>query len=184
MKTQGLTLLIFISLLLNRKEKTPINSLSQQPKKKLQYLTRLILARKLIIKSRQILAILSKILLLLGGIEPNPGPISDQQSSTNNLKFDKSNGVIYGKSIPKTCEFSDCNKAIFTSCHCDHCKGNGPILCFEHFENGPCPVTAVDLLKRTICSKLYFLNQINISTKTFHLLNKINGKFIYICECC
>ena len=33
-----------------------------------------------------------------------------------------------------------CDDEIFASCHCDNCEGNGPLLCYEHFLNGPCPL--------------------------------------------
>ena len=33
-----------------------------------------------------------------------------------------------------------CQDEIFASCHCANCEGNGPLLCYEHFLNGPCPL--------------------------------------------
>ena len=36
-------------------------------------------------------------------------------------------------------KFAICQDEIFASCHCANCDGNGPLLCYEHFLNGPCP---------------------------------------------
>lgn len=33
-----------------------------------------------------------------------------------------------------TCEVDECSAEIFAACTCNACKGNGPLLCFEHFE--------------------------------------------------
>lgn len=39
------------------------------------------------------------------------------------------------------CEFPNCNGEVFAACSCTNCSGNGPLLCHEHFVNGPCPLT-------------------------------------------
>ena len=33
-----------------------------------------------------------------------------------------------------------CQDEIFALWHCADCEGNGPLLCYEHFLNGPCPL--------------------------------------------
>ena len=33
-----------------------------------------------------------------------------------------------------------CEDEVFASCHCENCEGNGPLLCYQHFVHGPCPL--------------------------------------------
>ncbi len=43
-----------------------------------------------------------------------------------------------------TCEVSDCNSAVFAACACAKCNGNGPLLCFDHFEGNSCNLVGVE----------------------------------------
>jgi hypothetical protein len=39
------------------------------------------------------------------------------------------------------CAMHGCTKDTFAACACRNCKGNGPILCFDHFEGDICPLS-------------------------------------------
>lgn len=131
-------------------------------------------------------------LLLISGIEPNPGPSLNDKLLLNPT-FDASNGVIYGNSIPEKCSSPNCNEEIFAACHCTLCKGYGPLLCYQHFLNNLCRSnlttrkrnpTFSSGIECTICFAIISLNQTGINLSTYNSINNANGKFIYICKSC
>lgn len=81
-------------------------------------------------------------LLIIGGIEPNPGP-RPQQMHDEDQFYDCSATKICPCPdlcpVKHLCSLPDCDDDIFASCHCDKCKGYGPLLCYNHFINDICP---------------------------------------------
>ena len=73
-----------------------------------------------------------------------------------------------------------CQDEIFASWHCAHCEGNGPLLCYEHFLNGPC---LLDLSQRRIrawCRRKNFLSEVRKEFKanSFILLQEAKASII------
>ena len=58
------------------------------------------------------------ILLLISGIERNPGPKS-RNVTLSKIYIDKGHGIC---DIKHTCDVKGCDIEIFASCHCDSCE--------------------------------------------------------------
>ena len=75
-------------------------------------------------------------LLIIGGIESNPGP---QSSNTKLNSFSIERKFKDFCPIKHLCEIKNCSGDVYASCHCNQCQGYGPLLCFNHFVSDKCP---------------------------------------------
>ena len=137
-------------------------------------------------------------LLIIGGVEPNPGPSSQlTQDEDQFYECTPSYPTSHCSSlcgIKHNCEFPGCHEEIFAACHCDMCNGYGPLLCFKHFENDQCPLSTSSnsnteslCENEVICStcfKIYSIDSIRLLPLVFQQVKKVSGKFYYMCESC
>ena len=149
-------------------------------------------------------------LLLIGGIELNPGP----PPSSDNLQKDNNNTNLQTLDIKSKqakctssicsifhlCDVSTCYNEIFAACHCNKCKGCRPLLCYHHFINDSCcPRNSIILSIKTkqtsarkigsqieysICFKSLAVMYIGLSEEIWQAILNSRGRFIFICQKC
>ena len=143
------------------------------------------------------------ILLLICGIEPNPGPKIIAKPCKDICQ------------VKHKCEVGNCSEDIFASCHCTSCKGLGPLVCFEHFSMDVCPLNHLSSFENsvpfnvqckhqeiilpnyefqriisekqiecTICYRTFSPEDIKLTMKGYELLLRSDGLFYYVCKFC
>lgn len=142
-----------------------------------------------------------KVLLIIGGIELNPGP-SSKLEQDNDDRFYECNPSYFAPhcsslcEIKHKCEFPGCTDEIFASCHCDMCKGYGPLVCFKHFKDDMCPLSISDAPKigadtgthycnaeDVVCSRcfmLFSLESINLTPSIWAQTKSVRENILYL----
>ena len=150
------------------------------------------------------------LLLLMGGIELNPGPpppsddLQKDKKDTNlqtlDIKSKQAKCTSGICSISHLCEVSTCYNEIFAACHCNKCKGFAPLLCYHHFINDSCCPRNSNIpsiktkqtsarksgsqIECSICFKSLGVMSIGLSEEIWQAILNSKGKFIFLCQKC